>query len=61
MALILAILPFFTSSHRIFIIEEPEAHLFPTSQKQIVSLISQVFNTTERKHNLLLLLTVLTY
>ncbi len=54
MALILAILPFFTSSHHIFIIEEPEAHLFPISQKHIVSLISQVFNTTERKHKFII-------
>ncbi|MBE9055863.1 ATP-binding protein [Sphaerospermopsis sp. LEGE 08334] len=54
MALILAILPFFTSSHRVFIIEEPEAHLFPISQKHIISLISQVFNTTERKHKFII-------
>ncbi|MDM3855588.1 MAG: AAA family ATPase [Aphanizomenon gracile PMC649.10] len=50
MTLILAILPFISSTTRLFIIEEPEAHLFPTSQKHIVSLISQVFNTTEKKH-----------
>jgi predicted ATP-dependent endonuclease of OLD family len=50
MTLILAILPFISSTTRLFIIEEPEAHLFPTSQKHIVSLISQVFNITEKKH-----------
>lgn len=61
MTLILAILPFISSTTRLFIIEEPEAHLFPTSQKHIVSLISQVFNATEKSINLLSLLTVLTY
>jgi predicted ATP-binding protein involved in virulence len=50
MTLILAILPFISSTKRLFIIEEPEAHLFPTSQKHIVSLIVQVFNATEKKH-----------
>ncbi len=50
MVLILAVLPFSTSSNRTFIIEEPEAHLFPTSQKHIVSLISLVFNATHKKH-----------
>lgn len=50
MTLILAILPFISSTTRLFIIEEPEAHLFPTSQKHIVSLIGQVFNATEKKH-----------
>ncbi len=28
-----------------FFIEEPEAHLFPTSQKQIISLIATIYNT----------------
>ena len=28
----------------IFFIEEPEAHLFPTSQKQIISLIATIYN-----------------
>ena len=54
MTLILAILPFISSTTRLFIIEEPEAHLFPTSQKHIVSLISQVFNTTNRKHKFII-------
>ncbi|MBK1990624.1 ATP-binding protein, partial [Sphaerospermopsis aphanizomenoides BCCUSP55] len=50
MAIILATLPFVSPNH-LFIIEEPEAHLFPTSQKYIVNLISLVFNLTEKKHN----------
>ena len=36
MVLVLGILPFISQTH-LFIIEEPEAHLFPTSQKQIVN------------------------
>ncbi|WP_413171982.1 AAA family ATPase [Anabaena azotica] len=50
MAIILAILPFISPTH-LFIIEEPEAHLFPTSQKYIVNLISLVFNVTQKKHS----------
>ncbi|MBD2353759.1 ATP-binding protein [Tolypothrix sp. FACHB-123] len=49
MTLILAILPFLSST-RLFIIEEPEAHLFPTSQKHIVNLISLIFNITDKRH-----------
>jgi AAA15 family ATPase/GTPase len=30
-----------------FFIEEPEAHLFPTSQKQIISLIATIYNAFE--------------
>ena len=29
-----------------FFIEEPEAHLFPTAQKQIISLIATIYNST---------------
>lgn len=53
MTLILAILPFISST-TLFIIEEPEAHLFPTSQKHVISLISQVFNATEKKHKFII-------
>ncbi|MBD2137976.1 ATP-binding protein [Anabaena sp. FACHB-1237] len=47
-------MPFISSTTRLFIIEEPEAHLFPASQKHIVSLMSQVFNTTNRKHKFII-------
>lgn len=50
---ILSILPF-VRSKQFFFIEEPEAHLFPSSQKSIVELISILFNLTEKKHGFLL-------
>lgn len=53
MTLILTFLPFLGST-RLFIIEEPEAHLFPQSQEHIVKLISLVFNITEKKHSFLI-------
>jgi hypothetical protein len=34
-----------------FIIEEPEAHLFPASQNDLVNLMSLIFNITDKKHN----------
>lgn len=49
MAVILTTLPFTSSSH-LFVIEEPEAHLFPISQKNIINLISSVFNLTNKRH-----------
>lgn len=54
MALILAVLPFLFSEESYFFVEEPEAHLFPTSQKHVISLISQVFNGTEKKHKFII-------
>lgn len=46
MLLILSIFPFFNTRNKnnIFFIEEPEAHLFPISQKHIVSLIGLIYN-----------------
>ncbi len=46
MLLILKIWPFFYGKERpsTFFIEEPEAHLFPVSQKQIISLIATIYN-----------------
>jgi predicted ATP-dependent endonuclease of OLD family len=46
MLLILKIWPFFhgKESLSIYFIEEPEAHLFPVSQKQIISLIATIYN-----------------
>lgn len=46
MLLILKFWPFFygKKSPSTFFIEEPEAHLFPTSQKQIISLIATIYN-----------------
>lgn len=55
MLLILAILPFSrTSSNIFFIIEEPEAHLFPQSQKYVINLISLIFNLTKKSHKFLI-------
>jgi len=48
MLIILAIWPFIIGGNKktsTFFIEEPEAHLFPVSQKQIVSLIATIYNT----------------
>lgn len=47
MLLILKVWPFITgsTSPSTFFIEEPEAHLFPSSQKQIISLIATLYNT----------------
>jgi hypothetical protein len=53
MTTLLEILPFITfpgTSNSIFLIEEPEAHLFPKSQKNIIELIALVFNITHNKH-----------
>jgi predicted ATPase len=47
MLLILSIFPFLFSQHRAYFIEEPEAHLFPTSQKYIVSLIGIIYNRNQ--------------
>ncbi|MFI3197825.1 MAG: AAA family ATPase [Methylococcaceae bacterium] len=45
MLLILKTWPFISEkSSKTFFIEEPEAHLFPTSQKQIISLIATIYN-----------------
>lgn len=47
MLLILKIWPFLYGQQKpsTFFIEEPEAHLFPASQKQIISLIATIHNT----------------
>ncbi|GBF81500.1 AAA family ATPase [Aphanothece sacrum] len=53
MTTLLEILPFITfagTSNSIFLIEEPEAHLFPQSQKHIIELIALVFNITDKRH-----------
>lgn len=34
-----------------FFIEEPEAHLFPAAQNDIVNLMSLIFNLTEKRHS----------
>jgi len=46
MLLVLAILPFLgmNKDRKLYFLEEPEAHLFPTSQKHIVSLIALIYN-----------------
>lgn len=55
MLLILLVYPFINtfsnsmrSKEKIFFIEEPEAHLFPTSQKYIVSLIALLYNQNHK-------------
>ena len=53
MLILLAILPFWSPNH-FFIIEEPEAHLFPQSQKHIINLISLIFNLTKKRSNFLI-------
>ncbi|WP_161990598.1 AAA family ATPase [Candidatus Methylobacter oryzae] len=47
MLLILKTWPFFYGKkiHQTFFIEEPEAHLFSVSQKQIISLIATIYNS----------------
>lgn len=47
MLLVLRTFPFIYGKERAttFFIEEPEAHLFPVSQKQIISLIATIYNT----------------
>ncbi|WP_340123281.1 AAA family ATPase [Methylobacter svalbardensis] len=45
MLLILKIWPLVFGNKISFFIEEPEAHLFPVSQKQIISLIATIYNT----------------
>ncbi|MEN9847354.1 MAG: hypothetical protein RL368_94 [Pseudomonadota bacterium] len=47
MLLVLKSIPFIIGSyqHSYFFIEEPEAHLFPTSQKHIISIIATIQNT----------------
>jgi len=37
-----------------FIIEEPEAHLFPISQKHIINLLALIYNTSGERHKFLL-------
>lgn len=48
MLLILKTWPFISgnTSPSIYFIEEPEAHLFPVSQKQIISLIATIYNAS---------------
>lgn len=49
MLLVLAVLPFLDINRdgKFYFLEEPEAHLFPTSQKNIVSLISLIYKYGE--------------
>jgi len=49
MLLILKMWPFISgnTSPAIYFIEEPETHLFPSSQKQIISLIATIYNAFE--------------
>jgi AAA15 family ATPase/GTPase len=51
LTIILAALPFLTSSGsgQTVYIEEPEAHLFPSAQRNIIELIATVFNSRKEK------------
>lgn len=40
----------FSSFRHFILIEEPEAHLFPTAQRDIINLISHVFNLREKQN-----------
>jgi predicted ATPase len=51
MLIILYIFSTFTDSTNSFFIEEPEAHLFPEAQKDIIDLISMIYN---KKHNIIM-------
>ncbi len=51
MLIILSLVPFSLKNEKyVFFIEEPEAHLFPVSQKHIVSIIAIIYNH-QRKDN----------
>lgn len=47
LAIILSTLAFTFSGRRTIYIEEPEAHLFPTAQRDIIDLIANVFNVSK--------------
>jgi hypothetical protein len=50
MLLILSTLPFFVGEkNSMYFIEEPEAHLFPFSQKKIINLLAYIHNKTNCK------------
>jgi predicted ATPase len=53
LAIILSTWPYFAHNliSRYFIIEEPEAHLFPVAQSQITSLIASAYNASERMNS----------
>jgi len=50
MLLILLYLPFIGGQGQSFFIEEPEAHLFPSAQKEIVNILSRIYNTTNSSY-----------
>ena len=52
MLLILSIWPLIQARKSTFFIEEPEAHLFPISQKYIISLLALIYNSFN--HNLVI-------
>ena len=52
MLLVLSSLPYFRQKQsNLYIIEEPEAHLFPQAQKQMVELIVGLYNSFEKKNS----------
>lgn len=51
--LLLSFWPYVTSKAS-FIIEEPEAHLFPLAQRDIINLLGFVYNSSFRNHSFLL-------
>jgi len=48
MLLILSLMPFLSGTAKTYFIEEPEAHLFPVSQKYVVSLLSIIYKRKKR-------------
>ena len=50
MLIVLGILPFVKIDEKVgFFIEEPEAHLFPVSQKAVISLLALITNKTQHQ------------
>lgn len=58
MLLVLSFFPYVRqhtyTNRNIFFIEEPEAHLFPVSQKKIIELLALTYNITESKNSFFL-------
>lgn len=49
MLLVLSVMPFIGTRQLGFFIEEPEAHLFPVSQKAFISLLAMIANKTDHQ------------
>ncbi len=55
MLIVLTVLPFlYDYVGNLYIVEEPEAHLFPASQKQILKMIVETYHQTEKQNSYLI-------